>query len=404
MGVTPCKAFFAAFALAVGATETAEPPLDFQVRLETPLKHDDGQFLWYHPRAAAIPPAQPGGEPTVVLTLQKHLRISDYYGGLHVMRRRGLNGPWSGPDLPPALDWHKDANGVTVSVADVTPGWHAPTNRLIAIGCRVRYSPAGQQLEDVPRAHQTVYAVYDPKRDAWTGWQELAMPPDAKFNFCRNACSQWLVEPDGTLLVPLYIGPDAKQPHAVTVARCRFDGERLTYLRHGDELTLNVARGLVEPSLARVGGRYYLTIRNDKAGYVTASDDGLKWAASKEWSFDDGAPLGSYNTQQHWLAHSDALFLVYTRRGANNDHIVRHRAPLFAGRVDPQRLCVFRSSERVLIPERGAEMGNFGVAAVSPNESWVTVSEGLWNDAARKKGADGSTFVARVIWSRPNRN
>jgi hypothetical protein len=189
----------------------------------------------------------------------------------------------------------------------------------------------------------------------------------------------------------------------VTVARCRFDGERLTYLRHGDELTLNVVRGLVEPSLARVGGRYYLTLRNDKAGYVTASDDGLKWAAIKEWTFDDGAPLGSYNTQQHWLAHSDGLFLVYTRRGANNDHIIRHRAPLFAGRVDPERLCVVRASERVVIPERGAEMGNFGVAAVSPGESWVTVSEGLWNDAARQKGADGSTFVARVTWSRPSR-
>lgn len=49
-----------------------------------------------------------------------------------------------------------------------------------------------------------------------------------------------------------------------------------------------------------------------------------------------------------------------------------------------------------------AELGNFGVAAVSPTESWVTVSEGVWNDAARTKGADGSTFVALVIWSKPN--
>lgn len=399
MGVMALRAIVVA--LAVGAVAAAEPPLDFQVRLDVPLKHDDGHFLWYHPRAATIPAK--GGEPTVFVTLQKHLRVSDYYGGLHVLKRRGLNGPWSGPELPAALDWHKDASGVTVSIADVTPGWHAPSGRLLAIGCQVRYGPAGQQLDDVPRAHQTVYAVYDPTRDAWSRWQVLAMPADAKFNFCRNACAQWLVEADGTLLVPLYFGPDAKQPHAVTVARCRFDGERLTYLRHGDELTLNVVRGLVEPSLTRFGGRYFLTIRNDKAGYVTVGDDGLTWAAIKEWTFDDGTPLGSYNTQQHWLTHSDGLFLVYTRRGANNDHIVRHRAPLFAGRVDPERLCVVRASERVVIPERGAEMGNFGVAAVGPGESWVTVSEGLWNDASRRKGADGSTFVARVIWSRPSR-
>jgi hypothetical protein len=154
--------------------------------------------------------------------------------------------------------------------------------------------------------------------------------------------------------------------------------------------------------LVRYGGRYYLTLRNDRAAYVTVSGDGLKWVAIREWTFDDGRPLGSYNTHQHWLAHGEGLFLVYTRRGANNDHIPRHRAPLFVARVDTDRLTVIRSSERVLIPERGAELGNFGVAAVSPTESWVTVSEGVWSDAARKKGADGSTFVARVIWSKPN--
>jgi hypothetical protein len=228
------------------------------------------------------------------------------------------------------------------------------------------------------------------------------MPPDAKFNFCRNACAQWLVRGDGTLLVPLYFGPDAKQPFAVTVAECRFDGDRLTYVRHGDELRLPVVRGLVEPSLARFGGRYFLTVRNDRAGYVTVGDDSLRWAPIREWTFDDGKPLGSYNTQQHWLAHSAGLFLVYTRRGANNDHVMRHRAPLFVGRVDPERLAVVRGSERVLVPERGATLGNFGAAAVSARESWVTVSEGIWNDAGRKRGADGSTFVARVIWSKPN--
>lgn len=41
---------------------------------------------------------------------------------------------------------------------------------------------------------------------------------------------------------------------------------------------------------------------------------------------DDGKELGSYNTQRHWLAHSVGPFLVYTRRGADNDHILRHRA------------------------------------------------------------------------------
>ena len=48
---------------------------------------------------------------------------------------------------------------------------------------------------------------------------------------------------------------------------------------------------------------------------------------SDGWTFDDGSELGNYNTQQHWVTHSDGLFLVYTRRGADNDDIARHRAP-----------------------------------------------------------------------------
>ena len=121
------------------------------------------------------------------------------------------------------------------------------------------------------------------------------------------------------------------------------------------------------------------------------------------WTFDEGQELGSYNTQQHWLAHSDGLFLVYTRRGAMNDHIFRHRAPLFIAQVDTMGLRVLRATERVLIPKRGGELGNFGAAAIDPSQSWVTVSEGVWTDDARRRGAKGATFVARVIWSKPNR-
>ena len=113
----------------------AEDALDFTVKLETVIKHDDGKFLWFHPRAAAIP-ASGQTEPTVVITIQKHLKVSDYYSGLHVMMRANLDAPWTGPVLPPELDWQQLTNGVTISVADVTPGWHAPSGKLLAIGCQ----------------------------------------------------------------------------------------------------------------------------------------------------------------------------------------------------------------------------------------------------------------------------
>jgi hypothetical protein len=388
-------------ALPVLHAADAEAPA-FSVKLETVMKHDDGKFLWFHPRAAAIPGAEKG-KPSVVMTIQKHLKVSDYYSGLHFMTRAGLDAPWVGPILTPELDWKKQEDGVTISVADVTPGYHAPTGKVIAIGCRVRYSPKGIQLDDVKRSHQTVYAVFDPKSGKWTPWQVLVLPAEEQFNFARNACAQWLVKPDGTLLVPIYIAAGAKDRYSTTVAECRFDGEKLLFTRNGNVLKLDVARGLYEPSLIAFGGRYYLTLRNDVRGYISVSDDGLQFTEPKPWTFDDGADLGSYNTQQHWLAHSDGLFLVYTRRGANNDHIVRHRAPLFMAQVDVNALQIKRSTEKVVVPERGAELGNFGACAISESESWVTVSEGMFMKDSKARGAEGATFVARILWSKPNK-
>ena len=63
--------------------------------------------------------------------------------------------------------------------------------------------------------------------------------------------------------------------------RVRLRWPTLRYLRHGTELDLADERGLVEPSLVVFAGRYYLTLRNDARGYVTASDDGLHFGDLK---------------------------------------------------------------------------------------------------------------------------
>ncbi len=394
-------AALASLLVAAGASIVVAADFGYEIRLETALEHDDGKFLWYHPRAAAVPG---DSGPAVVMTLQQHLHVDDYYSGLFAMRRPSVDGAWSGPTAIPELAWRQEANDVTLSVADVTPGWHAPTQRLLAIGCQVPYAPNGAQIlaGPTPRQHQTAYAVHDPRSGASSGWQILDMPADKKFELARNACAQWLVRPDGALLLPIYFGASAEGPWSVTVAECSFDGKQLRYIRHGNEFDLAVERGLVEPSIVFFGSRYFLTMRNDLRGYVSVSDDGLNFKPMRPWTFDDGEDLGSYNTQQHWLAHSDGLFLVYTRRGANNDHIIRHRAPLFMAQVDPDTLQVIRRTERIVIPERGGEFGNFGAAAISASESWITVSEGVWDAASRERGAKGATYVARVIWSKPN--
>jgi hypothetical protein len=377
----------------------------FEVKRDIPLQEVSSDYCWFHPRAAAVSGAGENGQSAVIMTIQQELTASDFYSGLFYMRTDDLGATWRGPVEIPELGWRHDGN-VVIAVADVTPGWHAPTGKVIAIGAQVRYNQGGKQIEDVPRAHQTAYAVYDAGTDHWSGWQTIEMPPDAQFDFARNACGQWLVEDDGTLLIPFYHGPDVATAHSTTVFRCAFDGKRLTVLQAGNTLELNVQRGLCEPSLIGYGGRYYLTLRNDEKGYVAVSADGLNYSQPRPWVFDDGKELGSYNTQQHWLAHSEGLFLCYTRRGAHNDHIPRNRAPLFIAQVDPQRLYVIRDTEQVLIPERGLMLGNFGAAPITENESWVTDSEYLclkhdYNPTAA--GGNGSTWVARVLWSRPNR-
>ncbi|MBN2290803.1 MAG: hypothetical protein JXM70_00165 [Pirellulales bacterium] len=124
---------------------------------------------------------------------------------------------------------------------------------------------------------------------------------------------------------------------------------------------------------------------------MSTSDDGLNFGPIKAWTFDDGKDLGSYNTQQKWVTHSDGLFLVYTRRGAGNDHIFRHRAPLFIARVDPEKLHVIRSTERVAVGLKGkASLGNFDATTIDENETWITV-------------AGGNAYCTRVIWSKPNK-
>ncbi|HQX49491.1 MAG TPA: HEAT repeat domain-containing protein [Planctomycetaceae bacterium] len=375
----------------------------FSVETSAVLQELNPNFCWFHPRVAAIPGHGKDGGPAVVMTIQKHLGVSDHYSGLYTLRTDDLGQTWTGPMEIPELASQKTENNETIAVCDVTPGWLAHSGKLLAIGIRLRYSEQGKQLLDQPRSHECAYAVYDPKSDKWTPWKALAMPEtDGKFFLVSPGCVQWLEQADGTLLIPMYFrGPEGSD-YTTTVLHCSFDGQELKYLAHGDELTLKGGRGLYEPSLTRFQDRYFLTLRHDTAAYVTTSTDGLHFEPVRKWTFDDDQDLGSYNTQSHWLAHSNGLFLTYTRRGANNDHITRNRAPIFIAQVDPDKLQVLRRTEQILLPERGVMLGNFGAAAITPGESWVTDSEFHISPTPHPKGADGTTWLGRVQWSIPN--
>jgi hypothetical protein len=255
------------------------------------------------------------------------------------------------------------------------------------------------------RKREASYAVYNDKKRTWSAWTTLSMPNDAKFFNSGAGCVQRFDLENGDILLPIYFKGKEDKFYRVTVARCTFDGTVLKFIEQGIELTLEVGRGVYEPSLTRCGGRFFLTLRNDVRGYVCTSNDGMNFGAIQPWKFDDGSDLGNYNTQQHWVTHGDRLYLVYNRRGAHNDHVARHRAPLFMAEVDQKTLAVRRATECILVPERGARLGNFAVTEVSENETWVTVAEWMqtWSPnivipPENAFGADNSVFAARILW------
>ncbi len=408
---------------------TATEPVTVRLTLERTVAHRgfDGKTCWVHARAGVIPARvltteqalDDGTDPLVVMTMQKLLLSgSDVFYAINETRSADLGKSWTEPIAQDSFtrqtfggDEADQPTGASIApellkpgdqttVCDFVPQWHAASERLLGIGQTVWYRD--NRVIDI-RPRSIAYAVYDLKSRKWQDWKTVDLPPETKFQSAGSGSAQRVDLPGGDILVPIYFKTPSATQYSVTVCRCRFDGHTLEYIEHGNELTVPIKRGLYEPSLTKFRDRYYLTMRNDDHGYVSASDDGLHFLPEQRWTFDDGSDLGNYNTQQHWATHSDALFLVYTRRGAENDHVFRHRAPLFIARVDPEKLQVIRESEQILVPERGARLGNFGVVDVSPQETWVTVAEWMQPEGVEKHGSDNSIFVCKLKWSAPNR-
>ncbi len=399
----------------------AEPePLTFTIQRSIAHNGFDGETCWVHARAGAIPPQVTGNDsasPLVVMTMQKLLLTgSDVFYEINSTITDDLAMSWSPPapqavfsrqlvaldsDLPTGAQGAKHLlmPGDETTVCDFTPQWHTATGRLLGIGQTVWYRD-NHVMSARPRG--IAYAVFDAVAKRWNAWDIVELPNDEKFQNAGAGSVQRVDLAGGDVLVPIYFKVPRQTQYQVTVCRCRFDGHRLFFVEHGNEMTVPVKRGLYEPSLAKFGNRFFLTLRNDDYGYVCSSDDGLRFDTPRKWLFDDGEDLGNYNTQQHWVTHRDGLFLVYTRRGANNDHVFRHRAPLLIARVDPLTLRVIRSSERVLVPERGARLGNFGVVNVSETETWVTAAEWMQPPGVEKHGSNNSIHIAKLRWNRPN--
>jgi len=384
----------------------------FEVELQTIHSGYDRKTCWVHPRAGSIPgDCRHAGDPfTVVLTMHE-LRISDSdcYLPIHDMRSDDGGKTWTGPTSQAAAFGRRPMpDRIEEGISDFWPTWHVKTGKLLGTGHTIRYRD--DTLPPLPRPRDTAYSVYNSQTRRWSPFRKLETPDDDLF-FMDGAGSTQRVDLDnGDILLPTYTGlrKTAKGRFSFQgiafVMRCSFDGRTLKYIEHGDTLTLPTGRGFTEPSLVRCAGQYLMTLRNNEHNYVTVGKDGLHFGDVHRLKFDDGSDLGSYNTQTHWLTLGDRLYLVYTRRGANNDHVMRHRAPLFIAQFDPRRFCVIRNTEQIAVPERGARLGNFGITKISDHESWITVAEWMQTTApnphdptvCEKYGSDNSVYVAKV--------
>lgn len=386
--------------LASDVTATENENLIASIEKVTLRRGRDGSGpTWFHPRACMVPNASGA---MVFMTLQS-ITGSDYFGPVHWMTSLDLGRTWSEPQPVPSLGRLPQPDGGEEGVCDVVPEWHAPTKTVLALGHNVFYN--GPKFSTEQPSRWPVYAVC---RDGqWGDRRKLEWDDPRGAYIYSNNCGQRIVLDDGDVLLAFTHGGVKSQPRSVSSVICSFDGNTLAVKQVGQEIPHNQGRGLLEPSLTKFQERFFLTLRaEDNHGYVCASDDGLNWTAKQPWAWEDGEPVAMSTTQQHWLAHSEALWLVYTRKDASNTNVLRWRSPLWMAQVDTESLRLRRETERVVLPlvgdgvkdsDRVAIMGNFHPLNVSLDESWVTVGE--WQP---KNGIKGYLLLARIRWRVPN--
>lgn len=353
---------------------------------------------WFHPRACVVPTAS---GPMELMTLQT-ISGSDFFGPVHCMTSFDTGRTWSEPVTVPPLGRVKRDDGWDEGVCDVVPEFHAPSNSVLAMGHSVCYR--GAKFEPAQPPRWPVYSVW--KNGVWGVRRKLEWDdPRGAFIYTNN-CGQRVVLANGDIAFVMSFG-SKNSGRSVAGVHCSFDGEILAIKTVGKEMMHAAGRGLLEPSLVCWRNRFFVTLRaEDNRGYVATSDDGLRFSDKLPWCWENGEPLMMSSTQQHWLPHSDALYLVYTRQDGSNINVARWRMPIYMAQVNPGTLRLVRETEHIVLPLVGDGVnaaedvpfsGNFHITNVTRDESWVTDGEML-----PKRSYKGDLNLARIRWARPN--
>lgn len=321
---------------------------------------------------------------------------SDVYSIIYSRYSKDRGKTWS--DLKPQENFYIGENA---NVCDFTPSYHRKTQTILGTGHSVRYDSYDSKSPAFFYRPSTYYSVYDTEKYEWTKIKQLYDANGILIDLYGAGCTQRYDLPNGDILLPTYCVRhlEKRKMYHVVVLLLGFDGKTLTFKQAGGEIHMeSEARGLCEPSLTYYKDKYYLTIRADSKAYIATSNDGLYYTEPIPWKWDTGYEVPTYNTQQHWVVSSEGLYLVYTRRNGSNDHVPRNRAPLYMAKVDTDNLCLLRHEEYVLVPEKGAKLGNFGVEHVSDTESWITATEWMQPIGCEKYGSNNTVYLCKITW------
>ncbi|MFA6567196.1 MAG: sialidase family protein [Victivallales bacterium] len=356
------------------------------------------------------------GDGILFMTLQE-LFAADTFGSPSCSFSTDDGLTWSEPEVIDAFRTTRFDDGKEETIADVRPYFHPKSGMIIVIGCNTWHHRGDDGLlrhgegKGIKKEKQyPVYAV----RDAGGKWSERKLLAHSFFtdcSDCRTANFQLVIEPGGDLLIPVYFNLPGKNIYSVCVVRCSFDGGVLAIKKISDVLSLEIGRGLIEPSLCCFQGKYHLTIRaEDGHGYHSTSSDGLSWGGLTPWSWDNGQALVTSSTQQHWLVAGSHLYLFYVRKDKTNENVVRWRTPLFMSEVDPIRGCLIKDSEEIVFPllkidAKPNSMGNFhvalienGTALVSEAPLWLQIEYGAKREDDRLVGIYSEVWIKKIIY------
>jgi len=342
---------------------------------------------WFHPKVALT-------KNSLLMTVQL-LTDSDVMHQPHYSESFDSGKTWTERKPIPALERTVLGGGFEDVVSDVVPEFHPKTGVVLCLGQDVHYKD-----EKLIRPGEDRWIRYFVRKadGSWTKPKKLDFPHPEATMLMSTGCSQRWTLPNGDVLVPVTMLAN-RPDHSVSTLLCSFDGIDLKAKRLGNILKLPVKRGLMEPSITKHDGKFWLTIRaEDERGHFAVSPDGLSWERLETHTFDDGSPLITSTTQQHWINHSEKLYLTYTRKDASNEKIFRWRTPTFMAEFDTRRKVLVKATERIIVPRDGDAMhGNFHVTHISPRETLVSLADILVDKPFR-----GDTLITSIRWRRDN--